>query len=74
MPKKVSIADVLEMTPAERIELAEEIWDSVAASPESVPLTEAQRIELDRRLEAHRNDPTAGDHWDVVRARILRGK
>ena len=32
----------------ERLVLVEELWDSIA---EATPLTEAQRAELDRRLE-----------------------
>lgn len=74
MSKKVSISDVLELTPAERLQLVEEIWDSIASVPESVEVTEAQRQELDRRLEAFRADPTAGDPWEVVKARITRGQ
>jgi putative addiction module component (TIGR02574 family) len=74
MPKKVSISDVLELSPAERIQLVEDIWDSITSVPESVEVTEAQRQELDRRLEAFRADPAAGDPWEVVKARITRGQ
>jgi putative addiction module component (TIGR02574 family) len=35
---------------ADRIALVQEIWDSIAATPEEVPLTEAQKREFDRRL------------------------
>ncbi len=35
----------------------EEIWDSIAASPEHVPLTEVEATELDRRLAAYEADP-----------------
>ncbi len=73
MPKKVSITDVLELSPAERILLVEEIWDSIASVPDAVELSEAQREELDRRLAAYRANPDAGDPWDVVKARILGG-
>ena len=34
----------------DRIALVQEIWDSIAATPEQVPLTEAQKQEFDRRL------------------------
>ena len=74
MPKKVSITDVLELSPAERILLVEEIWDSIASVPESVELSDAQREELERRLAAYRANPNAGDPWDVVKARILGGR
>jgi putative addiction module component (TIGR02574 family) len=72
MSTKPSIADVLELSPAERILLVEEIWDTLASDPESVPLTDAQKRELDARLEAYYADPKAGSSWDEVKARILR--
>jgi putative addiction module component (TIGR02574 family) len=66
--------DILNLTIAERIELIGDIWDTMAEVPEGVPLTEAQRTELDRRLEAHHKDPTAGAPWPVVRDRIAKRK
>jgi putative addiction module component (TIGR02574 family) len=44
----------------ERILLLEEIWDSISATSENVPLTEAQKVELDRRLAACEAGPEAG--------------
>lgn len=41
-----------ELTVDERIQLAEDLWDSVAAEQAAIPLTTAQRRELDRRLQA----------------------
>jgi putative addiction module component (TIGR02574 family) len=55
---------------AERILLVEEIWDSIAATPEEIPLTPAQREELDRRIAAYEADPTAGSTWEEVKARL----
>lgn len=37
----------------ERLKLVEDLWDSIAADQDALPLTEEQRLELDRRLEAH---------------------
>jgi len=73
MAEPLSIADVLKLSVPERIQLVEDIWDSIAAVPEAVPLTDAQREELDRRLDAYRRDPAAGSPWEEVRARI-RGR
>jgi len=70
--KAVRIADVLALPVAERLELVETIWDSIAEMPEALRLTQAQEAELDRRLEAYRQDPTAGSPWPEVRARILK--
>ncbi len=44
------------MSVAERIQLAEDIWDSIAASPEAVSMTDAQKQELDRHLQAYDQD------------------
>lgn len=52
----------------DRILLVEAIWDSIAAAPESVPVTDAQKQDLGRRLAAHEADPKAGSTWDEVRA------
>ena len=55
---------------AERIQLVEDIWDSIAEVPESVPLTDDQKAELDRRLDAYHQDPDEGSPWGMVRERI----
>ena len=68
--KKISMADVLEMPAAERLLFVQDVWDSLAALPEAVPLTPAQRDELDRRLEAFHADPDAGSPWEEVRVRL----
>ena len=68
---KITVADVLELSVAERIQLAEDIWDTIAKVSDAPKLTDAQRAELDRRLEAHRKNPEAGSPWEVVKARIL---
>jgi len=54
----------------ERIRLVEDIWDSIASSSEQVPVTDAQRAELDRRREAHDADPQPPVDWADARARI----
>ena len=58
---------------AERILLVEELWDSIASSPEAFTLTDAHRQDLERRLEKYRDDPKAGSPWEEVKAR-LQGK
>ncbi|GAF80957.1 unnamed protein product, partial [marine sediment metagenome] len=39
--------------------------------PEAIELSDAQRAELDRRMEVYRKNPHAGSPWPEVRARIL---
>jgi putative addiction module component (TIGR02574 family) len=64
---KFSFADVLELSVPERIQLVEDIWDSIAAVPQSVTLTKAQCDELDRRLEAYGAHPEDGSPWEAVK-------
>ena len=65
---------ILRLSVPERIQIVEDIWDSIAATPEQLPLTDAQRAELDRRLEAHERDPSSALPWDEVRSRLHKGK
>lgn len=64
------MADILELSVAERILLVEDIWDSIAEAPETLPLTAAQKEELNRRLAAYHQDSSAGSPWHEVVARI----
>ena len=66
--------NILDLSISERIQLVEDIWDSIAMVPESVHLSEEQRMELDRRLDDYHDHPDAGSPWDVVRERIRRRK
>ncbi len=61
-----------ELTVAERIQLAEDLWDSVAADTGDLPLSDAQRAELELRLVDFERDPGAGEPWEVVRERIQK--
>jgi len=67
-----TVADLIELSVPERIQAVEDIWDSIAAVPEAVPLTERQKAELDHRLEAYHRNPDAGTPWAKVRERIRR--
>ncbi|HEU0302382.1 MAG TPA: addiction module protein [Longimicrobium sp.] len=57
----ITISDLLHLSIAERIQLVEDLWDSVAAEaavlPEQLPVSDAQRSELLRRSAAHRQNP-----------------
>jgi putative addiction module component (TIGR02574 family) len=66
------LPDFSHLTVAERIQLVEDLWDSIADAPEILELSEAQRLELDRRLEAHRANPDAAIPWETLRRELLR--
>ena len=56
---------------AERMQLVEDLWDSIARSPADVPVPQWQKDELARRKEAYARDPACGMTWDQVRNSIL---
>lgn len=66
------LKDILELSVAERIQLVEDIWDSIAAVPESISLTEYERQEIDRRLEAHDQNPDEGIPWDELKKKVRK--
>lgn len=70
MVERLSISDFLALSVAERILLVEDIWDSIASVPDAVKLSDAQRKDLDARLDAYHRDAGAGSPWEAVKARI----
>ncbi|HET6572420.1 MAG TPA: addiction module protein [Fimbriiglobus sp.] len=71
MPASMKDFGIDQLGVEDRLALAEEIWESVAAEVEAAPLTEAQRRELERRLADSIARPDAVTPWEVVKARAL---
>ena len=71
MSTETLLAKALELSAAERMSLVEDIWDSVAAEPDHLQLSDEIRAELDARLESHRLNPAAGSSWVEVKTRLL---
>ena len=63
-------SDVLGLSISERIQLVEDIWDTIAEVPEEIALSDAQKAELDHRLDAYHQNPDEGSPWGMVRERI----
>ncbi len=68
MSSEQIIEQAKKLSVAERILLVEEIWDSIAADKETPDLTQEQKDELDRRIEADRHNPNAGRTWEEIKA------
>jgi putative addiction module component (TIGR02574 family) len=66
----ISVSDLLHLSVAERLQLVEDLWDSIATEPEVMELTDAQKEDLDRRMAEHRPDPGSAIPWEEVRARL----
>ena len=62
--------DIAKLSAEDRLQLLEQLWDSLCETPEAVPMTDAQREELDRRLDELDRDGPVGIPWDEVPHRI----
>lgn len=62
----INMDEIRKLSVEERIRLVEDIWDTIAASPEGLELTEAQRSELERRLDLHARDPQGRPLQQIV--------
>jgi putative addiction module component (TIGR02574 family) len=66
-----TVLTAVESWPAEdRLRLIERVWDGLAATTEGGDLTESQKLDLQRRLDAYRDNPKTGSTWEVVKARL----
>jgi len=66
--------DISRLSKEERLRLLEDLWESFFQHPEDLPLTDAQRSELDRRIGAMEHDPSEAIPWDEVLRRIRAKK
>ena len=66
----VGTIDIGSLSSEERLRLLEEVWESLSATPEAIPLTNAQREELDRRLDELDHEGPTGIPWEEVLHRI----
>jgi putative addiction module component (TIGR02574 family) len=66
----MSTIDIEKLSPEQRLELLEQLWESLSEMPEAVPMTDAQREELDRRLDDLDREGPVGIPWNEVLDRI----
>ena len=63
---------IFDLSPAEKLQLVEYLWDDLAGTPESVPVHEWQKQELARRKANLVKNPTSGLSWEDVKQRVRR--
>ena len=68
-----AIHDLRQLPVSERIQLVEDLWDTIVEDSPVMGLTPDHIAELDRRLDALEAQPTAGTPWEIARERILAG-
>jgi putative addiction module component (TIGR02574 family) len=66
------LAEILKLTPSERIQLVDDIWASL--SPADTPVREEEIEELHRRVARTEANPTRGIPWDAIKRGLLAHK
>jgi len=65
-----SSTSIFDLTPSEKLQLVEDLWDDLAATPEAVPVHDWQKEELARRTANLMNNPACGLAWEEVKKRV----
>jgi putative addiction module component (TIGR02574 family) len=69
---EADVAEILKLPPEERMRIAEIIWASLAADPNTVPLGDAHRALIDEAIAEHERDPEGVISKDQVLAEARR--
>jgi len=70
----MQVSEILQLSVAERIQLVEDIWDSISKNPDELTLSEAERVELDRRLANYKQNPDSGIQWEILKKNLSQNK
>jgi len=66
-------SQLFELAFPERLQLVEDLWDSIAAEPDSVPIPDWQKEELAKRKADYLKNPASGVSWEEVKERLRKG-
>ncbi|MGA2618333.1 MAG: addiction module protein [Thermoguttaceae bacterium] len=66
----LNVVSVFDLSPAEKLQLVEDLWDDLAASPTAVPVHDWQKQELARRRANLMNNPASALSWDEAKQRV----
>ena len=75
MNKSLLLDELMQLDAAERLDIAEKLWDSIhppgSARPgDTVVITEELLAEIDRRIDEHRRDPGSAIPYEEVVERL----
>lgn len=66
-----SAVDISRLSRDEQLDLLDRLWESLGRDPDALPLTEAQRRELDHRLDDLESEgPGVGIAWNELVAQL----
>ncbi|MBZ5607532.1 MAG: addiction module protein [Acidobacteriia bacterium] len=64
------VSSIFDLSPSEKLQLVEDLWDDFAAKPEDVPVHDWQKQELARRKVNLLRNPASGVPWEEVKRRV----
>jgi putative addiction module component (TIGR02574 family) len=64
--------DIDRLTVGERLELIEQVWDSLRRGAGVLPLNDAERAVIESRRAEHRADPDTAVDWETVRTDLIK--
>jgi putative addiction module component (TIGR02574 family) len=67
-------AQIFELPLSEKLQLLEDLWDSIAQTPEQIPMLDWQKEELAKRKANCLQNPDSGSSWEEVKERIRNGQ
>ena len=70
MNKHLTPDELRELSVDERLRLIQELWDSLDAEGDDLPMPDWHRVEVDKRLDALDSGASVGSSWDDVHRRI----
>ena len=65
-----NVPSIYELSPSEKLQLVEDLWDDLASTPSAVPVQDWQKEELARRKANLMNNPASGLSWDEVKQKV----
>ena len=68
--KRITATDTLELSIPERIQLVEDIWDTISAEANLLELAEEEKKTIDARLEEYHQNPESGSPWEDACSKI----
>jgi putative addiction module component (TIGR02574 family) len=61
---------IFDLSPSEKLQLVEDLWDDLAAALEAVPVHDWQKQELVRRRANLLKNPASGLPWEEVKRKV----
>lgn len=70
MENRTNSASIFDLSPSEKLQLVEDLWDDLATAPETVPVHDWQKRELARRKANLLKNPASGLPWEEVKRKV----